>query len=658
VKFTTRLAVLLSSVVVLFSMLGIRLWFLQVAEGAQAAEAVADQRWITYSTQAPRGDIRDRDGVLLASSRYVPAVVIDRHLVDAEQRDDVIQRLSALLDIPPAELDQQYEDAGINGRIEVATIDATKAYQISERLRDLPGARIEKVPERVYFSGESMAHVIGHLGLPTDADLDADPDLDPNVRIGQLGVERVYDAYLQGDPGSISFQAQHSEIVAEQPDIEPVPGDTLYLTLDSGLQAVLERALVDGIANANEVKADLRSRGQEGAKNDVVRAAAVVLDVRTGEVLAMASVPSFQPELFVSGIDVDTYQALRDAQAFLNLAVSGVYPPASTFKVVTYMAEQEYGIPFPSGIEGIDPDSRRVSCDGKLELPGLNDGSPQIFYDWYFTSGIDFGWSDEHAALQNSCNLYFYTVALGAWRNWQGTALENVIQDQARALGYGSVTGIDLTGEADGMVPDRSLYEGYKERMLEDDDAPQLLDAARLEAASPWFGGDLMNLAIGQGGMSATPLQVAVSYAALANGGQVWRPYVVDQIRDTDGSIMYTGEPHLINDAQLDPDNVEALLTDLNRVVTQGTARAAFESFGSSLGQVGGKTGTGQSVQSKDNHAWFVAVAPIDDPRYVVAVVLDEGGSGGAVAAPIARYVLQHLMGEELDPIVAGEMQD
>jgi penicillin-binding protein 2 len=286
----------------------------------------------------------------------------------------------------------------------------------------------------------------------------------------------------------------------------------------------------------------------------------------------------------------------------------------------------------------------------------LTDGSPQVLRDWYYPRR--FGWLNEHSALENSCNLYFYTVALGVWQAWKNTPLENVIQNEARALGFGAKTGIDLTGEAAGVVPDRALYESWKDRMLEDEDAPRLLTQDRLDAASPWYGGDLMNLAIGQGGIVATPLQVALAYAALANGGTVWQPYVVEQVRDASGRPLYVGEPTVISRLDIDPAHRQALLTDLNRVVTTGTARQAFQGFGPSLSRVGGKTGTGQSIESKDNHAWFAGIAPIDDPQYAVVVLLDEGGSGGAAAAPVARYVLQYLMGEELDPIEAGALAD
>jgi penicillin-binding protein 2 len=245
---------------------------------------------------------------------------------------------------------------------------------------------------------------------------------------------------------------------------------------------------------------------------------------------------------------------------------------------------------------------------------------------------------------------------LGIHDAWDGTERETVLQDMARGLGYGSPTGIDLTSDPSGVIPDRELFLAWQEAQMEDpEEAPRLLDESRLDGRDPWFGGDLMNAAIGQGTVSATPLQVAVSYAAMANGGKVWEPYVVREIRDPNGNLVEINTPTLKNEVDLDPANVQRLLSDLNRVVTRGTAASAFRDFGGSLFDVGGKTGTGQSIAAKDNHAWFAGIAPLSDPRYSVVVLIDEGGSGGAVAAPVGRQIMQYLMGEDLDPIVVGE---
>ena len=646
------MTVLLGVFVGLFGMLGIRLWFVQIAEGAVAAEVTDTQAWIRIATPAPRGDIYDSRGNLLATSRFVPVVEVDRHLVERDQAENLIRRLSSLLAIPEAEITALYDAAGTNGVFEIATVDSVNAYQINEQLRDFPGVRIKRVPERINLVGGTMAHVLGHLGLPTEEDLEARPDLDPNTRIGKLGVERIYDEWLQGTPGELAYRVQQAQITEQRPEVSPIPGNSLHLTLDLPLSEVVERALAEGIVLSNEWKADQRQQGRDGGENVTERGAAVVLDVRTGKVMAMASYPTFDPSLFVSGLDTETFAALNESGALRNLAVSGLYPPASTFKAITYMTVLEDDVPLPTSVEGVDAVSRVVHCDGRLELPNLSDGSPQVRTDWYAPQNK--GWLDLSSAFEQSCNIWFWSAALGIYQAWDETPRETVLQDMARDLGYGSATGIDLTGDASGIVPDRQLFVQWQERQLEDPDAPRLLDASRLELADPWFGGDLMNVAIGQGSLVASPLQVAVSYAALVNGGTVWQPYVVDQIRDANDALVYANSPTVANQVDLDPDHVSGLLADLNRVVTSGTAASAFADFGPSLNDVGGKTGTGQSIATADNHAWFVGVVGIDEPRYVVVVLIDEGGSGGAVAAPVARQIMQYLQGEELDPITAG----
>lgn len=637
----------------MFAILVLRLWFVQVAEGAAIAQEAQELAWQTRKYEAPRGDIYDRSGKLVVTSRYVPAVEVDRTFIPIAQRDELIQRLSAILGIPAAELDEMYEAAGINGRFTVGTVSVDTAFELARSLEDLPGVDIIKVPERVYLAGPDLAHVTGHLGLPTAQDLEKNPDLDPNVRIGKLGVEAVYDEYLRGEPGIFEYRVARGEIIEAKPEIPPKIGDSVYLSLDLQLQEVVSRALVDGIELSNEVKAANLARGEE-VYSETKRAAAVVLHAQTGEVLALASVPTFDPQQFVSGLDQETFDRLRESQAFNNLAVSGLYPPASTFKAITYTAAEQFQFPFPQDVEGVDPENRIVHCDGTLELPSLADGSPQEKSDWY---DGDKGWLDLHGALEQSCNIYFWSVALGVWQN-RNSMNVNALQDFARDLGYGQPTGIDLTGEAAGVIPTPELFEQWKEYQLENPNSAPRLDPSRLELASPFLGGDLMDLAIGQGALTATPLQVAVSYAALVNGGDVLRPAVVRSVVDSSGEVTYEHQPEIVREVDIDPAVRRSLLTDLGRVVSAGTARAAFEDFGEGVEEVGGKTGTGQTSPNRDNHAWFVGVAPLSNPEYVVVVLIDEGGSGGQVAAPVARHILQYLFGNEPTPIVEGEDAD
>jgi penicillin-binding protein 2 len=653
-KFALRLATLGIVFISMFSVIGLRLWFVQVAQGPQIAQAAEDSTWIGKSSEAPRGDIFDRDGTLLATSRLVPAVVIDRTFVQPEERDDLIQELASLVGVDPTALDAMYEEAGINGRVQVATVSNETAYAINENLDELPGVEIIKVPERVYLSGPTLAHVIGHLGLPEQSDLDARDDLDPNVRIGKLGVERVYDEFLQGTAGYVEYRVRRGHIIDEKPPVDPKPGDSVVLNIDLELQEVVESALEQGVALSNSVKDAARANGTE-VFSETRRAAAVVLDPDTFDVLALASYPDFDPQLFVAGIDQDTFDGLTESQAFNNLAVSGLYPPASTFKAITYTAKQEENLQFSPDVEGVNVADNLIHCDGTLVLSTLEDGSAQVKHDWY--EPRDLGWLDIHGALENSCNIFFWNVALGTWLKYKGTPKENIIQEWATSLGYGHKTGIDLTSEAAGVVPTRALFDEWAEYQRENPDKPPRLEPSRLDLASPWLGGDLMDLAIGQGAFTATPLQVAVSYAALANGGTIIEPRVVKEIIDADGNEVPLPEPKKTT-VDISPATHQSLMTDLGLVVSNGTASKAFSEFGPGVELIGGKTGTAQASRNQDNHAWFVGVAPLNHPKWVVVVLIDQGGSGGGIAAPVARNILQYLMGNEQTPIVEGEQAD
>ncbi len=654
-KFAVRLSILGMVFIAMFSIVGLRLWFIQVAQGSAIARDAEDATWLTKTTHASRGNIYDRNNNLLATSRLVPAVYVDRTFMHPDEKDTLIQGLSAILAIEPGVLEAMYDEAGTNGRFEVTTVDPEVALQITEQLGSLPGVEIVKVPERVYLSGNTMAHVIGHLGLPDTADKEERPDLDLTVRIGKLGIEKYYDDVLQGTSGTYEYRVRQGEIIAQRPAVSPVQGSSLVLTTDLELQEVVELALEEGIALSNQVKADDKAKGED-VFSETQKAAAVVIDPKTFEVLALASVPDFNPTEFVSGIDPETFSALNDSFAFNNLAVSGLYPPASTFKAITYTAYQEEDLPLPADVEGIDPAAGEVDCDGEFVF-ALNDGSAQVKKDWYYPNTL--GWLDLHGALENSCNKFFWSVGLGTWQDRERVG-ENVIQDWARDLGYGSETGIDLANEAAGIVPTRQLFEEWAEYQRENPDEPPRLDNSRLnpELASPWFGGDLMDFAIGQGAFTATPLQAAVSYAALANGGTVMEPRLVDKILGPDGKLIEDVSSPVVRRVPISATTHSQLLADLNKVVTTGTAASAFEDFGPGLDRVGGKTGTSQTSGTKDNHAWFIGVAPIDDPQYVVAVVIDEGGSGGGIAAPVARHILQYLMGNDPTPITAATKAD
>lgn len=627
-----------------FSILFFRLWFVQIAAGPDWLEE-ADQNIVSSEPiAAPRGDIVDRNGILLATS--VPGLVIeiDRSLLPIEVEDDVLQRMAAILGLSPVEVREAVERTR-SGEVAALTefeIDADTAYLIMEQRGTLPGVTVRAVPVRGYMQGSLMGHVLGHMGLPSPGDLERLPTSDTNTPIGKLGVEREYDEFLHGEPGKHVYRINpEGTILEEIGTADPLPGATVRLTLDVEVQAEVERILVEAIDLSNALKETQDESDPERTPPPTERATAVVMEVNTGAILAMASYPTFDPQVFVGGIDVESFEELSERQAFNNLAIQGVKPPASTFKVITYVTAVEENI-FP---EGVSSPEETIECSPQL-AHRFEDDSQLLWRNWTYPESD--GRQNLHDALRRSCNIYFWEVALSIWRAFARTDREGMVQEWARAVGVGRPTQVDLPFEHEGILGDRQLFEEWQERQ-----------PWRVRAEG-WLGGDLMNLVVGQGPIVTTPLQMAVAYASILNGGTVYQPRVADAIETADGDRIRTLEPRVLRSVDISPETVASLRTDLTSVVRSGTARRAFEDLGGLVELVGGKTGTAQSFTDQegvfhDSTAWFVGVAPIDAPRWVVAVMVDEGGSGGAVAAPAARAIFQYLLGTEVTPLVAGE---
>ena len=437
-----------------------------------------------------------------------------------------------------------------------------------------------------------------------------------------------------------------------------------------------------------------------------VRSVGVVLNPDDGSVIAMSAYPTFDPSSFVDGLSVEQWASLGTVSAFTNFAVQGQYAPASTFKTVPYvLALEESYYPIDRGVgdkeigkepngassqDSLDPgststtlpedappttlsedaapddrqddeldplgsDTDEYSCTGEFRFR-LNDGSFQTKRDWKWPGGH--GPLDLHGALQASCDLYFWDVALRLWNERgddSGIDKENLLQEYARAFGFGTTTGIDLPFEREGLIPDRAWFI-----------SEQREGSPRVRQDGSWVGGDLMDVAVGQGAVLATPLQMANGLAAMVNGGTVWQPQVVREVVDQDGNVITENQPTVLNRVDLDPRTSVMLLADLQQVVNnqdRGTARSAFADFGEGVEFVGGKTGTSEIIKAPRSErfrqvdsAFFVGVVPVRDPEYVIAVVVERGGSGGRVAAPVARQVLQFLVNgpDGVTPIAPG----
>lgn len=615
-----RLATLGITFLALFTMLGVRLWFLQVAAVEEnSAKASSNQVQVIYQ-QPARGEIRDINGAVLAASRPSQTLQLDRGEVTIEQEEELVQRLAVLLGVDQSEIRNPINSARSGTVVTLARdISDAVAFEIQEYQDDYPGVEVALVPVRIYPYETLAAHVLGYTGRATSADLERYSDrVRTDEVFGRSGVERQYDNVLRGTEGAEVFTVSADRSVWQFTDeVNAQPGWNVVLTIDADISRVVREALDFAL----EIS---RQQGEEPTG----KVAGLVMDITDGSIVAMESIPNYDPNAFVGSLSPEEFEVIQENNALLNLNVRGTFPPGSTFKAVPYVVAVEENI-WPEELNG--PEDGKVLVP-KLEFPSFGAGSPQVFTDW----SPDHGWTDLHGALVKSADVYFWEVALGVWED--NSKDESIIQNYAREFGYGAPTGIDLPGEAAGIMPDRK----WRERLHEQN-----------PVAFPngdWYGGDLMNTVIGQGDLAATPLQMAVSYAAMVNGGTVWRPRVVDHFVDTDGNVVDRREPAAVRQVDIDPETSAMLRRDLAGVVREGTAASAFA--GSPYrNQIGGKTGTAQIGAFIDDvdTSWFVGVGPIASPKYVVVIVVEEGGGGSAVAAPAVRRVIEYL----LDPATA-----
>lgn len=578
----------------IFLLLMLRLWYLQVVSTERYRE-LSEQNRIRYiPIAAPRGAIYDRDGELLVDNR--PSFDISVLRQEVQDRELLLDRLSAYLGVDAGELRKRWANGSRFPKYrplplaEDITLDQLE--QIQENAVVLPGVLAEVRPLRSYPNGEMGAHLFGYLGEITERELQKDEEdfYRQGDFVGKSGLELKLEKYLRGISGErrveVDVLGKELRLLKTQ---EPVPGSRVYLTLKKDLQLAAEAAF-----------------GEEAG-------AAVALDVHTGEILAMASRPSFNPADFARGISGKQWVSLlqNPRHPLENKAIKGQYPPGSTFKIVTALAALKAGVTNPT---------RTVYCGGKFHL-----GS-RAFRCW---KRGGHGTVDLNKALRESCDVYFYQVGLEM-------GIDRLAQMSVN-LGLGSPLGVPLEGEKAGLIPSR---EWKRKRFSE-----------------RWYDGETVIAAIGQGYVLTTPLQLAVMTASVANGGKVLRPHVVKRVEDLEGRLLMETTPELIHSIGLHPPDLEAVRRGLVSVVNEGGGTARVAQLPGIT--VAGKTGTAQVVRLKEDrnkdeasipyrfrdHALFVAYAPAEDPRIAVAVVVEHGMHGGSAAAPVARAILASYFG-------------
>ena len=621
-----RVAILGGVALIAFAVIFFRLWYLQVLSGDKYVAEAQNNQLRKIKVQAPRGEIVDREGRVLVRNRVGLAVKItpDKFPEDESDRAELYRRLGRVLDMRPRRIErrveQQFKELPFSKATVKQDVDRSIVMYIEERKENFRGVEVEPVFLREYPHGEIGAHLFGYVGEVSEAQL-GDPHyngVEPGDRVGKAGIEAEYDRFLRGQNGATQVQIDALGNLKKQlSDIEPKQGKQLRLSLDLDVQRVGQTALASGTG----------------------KGAFAVLDVRNGEVLALGSQPSFDPNLFSRVVRESDYKRLtadENGAPLTNRAVSAGYPTGSTFKLITATAALEGGF--------ITPDTVQVD-NGSITVGGVT-----------FKNAGDavHGALALRQALTVSSDVFFYLLG----QDMNNTGDGQTLQRWARRLGIGRQTGIDLPEEGPGFLPTEAWRDRENAKFNRCVKRRKLTDAEIYQGKCgfidrPWSVGDNINLAVGQGDLQANPLQLAVAYAAIANGGRVLRPRLGQRIENSLGQAEQNLQASPARRLKIDPANAAAIMEGLHGAASEpgGTSTPVFEGFPI---PIAGKTGTAEKGPGRADQSWYAALAPYPHPKYAVVVTDEAGGFGADTAAPMARLILSELFNVNENQLVAG----
>ena len=577
----SRYARMIYVAMALLLILGARLLWMQVVEGNYYKEEADGNRIRHLPQQAARGVMYDRNGIIMAGSRPAYSVIMPVERKGNSLPDDELSRLSQLLKMPPEDIKKKIEDNKLAfGAIYLANdVGIDVATQIEEKKDDFPGIEIEVDPLRVYPFGPAGAQVLGYVGEagPDDRDANGNPYTTATL-VGRSGLERQYNQYLEGKNGSKTVEVNASGQPVRYVEGTPsVSGNNVRLTLDAHLQKAAEDAI------------DRQTRTLAHSGMFPTGASAVAIDPNTGAVLAMVSWPTYDPNRFSKGISSKDWNEIINNKnhPMQNRVISSMYPPGSLFKVITGSAALEAKVTTPD---------ERIFDSGKHWL-----------VDKRNSEGEAFGWINFYEAIEKSDNVYFYEMGRRA-------GIDR-ISAMAREYGLGKPTGIDLAGEAEGNV----ASEEYKRKVFKQD----------------WYLGETMDAAIGQSFTLTTPLQMAMVYASIANGGFRYQPYLVNRIDKLDGTPMKIYSPEKVGTLPISKATLDAIHQGLRMVMSKNGTGSQFSTYPIALA---GKSGTAET-NGLDN-GWFVAYGPFDKPEIVVLAMFEHSGFGSESAAPVVKEIM------------------
>lgn len=589
-----------------------RLWNMQVISSSSYTEQAEKNRTRSISTHAARGRILDRNGAVLVGNRPSLVVLAEQSVLDDEAE---LQILAALIGIPKAVLRLKIEDSsqGLQrGRVIAVDVSRRVVSFINAHPSLFDGVSIEARSQRSYPLGSLAGQVLGYTGVITSEQLKASQDnkdegkitYEPGDVVGQSGIEASYENVLQGIKGEqVVFVDADGNIVNHSSSVEAQSGSDVVLTLDADIQKAAEDSLSSTI-----------KRLQEHGKPDCFGGCAIAMDVTNGEIIAMASAPSFSPNVFVGGISSDDWDMLSSKSShnpLLNRGIGGQYPSASTIKPLSALAALNEGIATPQS---------SYMCTGYWTGFGAAFGQ----YCWLHTGH---GPMTLQTGITHSCDVVFYEVGKGFFYS----SNKDGLQQMFKKWGLGSKSQIDLPGELQGRIPDEAWKREYFASYPDD--------------AKAWQGGDNTNLAIGQGDLLVTPLQMLCVYAGIANRGSIPQPHLMKSIKSTSNSgsiIDYKCSTRISVDEK--DEYMDLIQRGLYGVIYE-ESQAQASHFTNMKEKVAGKTGTAETSHETPT-GWFIAYAPYDKPRYVVASVLENSGFGSDGAMYVVRDILGALYHE------------
>ena len=587
-----------------------RLWGMQLLSSDDYAELAESNRTRTVTTRAPRGRIIDRNGIELVSNRPSLAVVGEKDLLDDEVKVRLLANLLGMPYVAVRRKIQSETEGAQNLRTIAADVSLRQVAYMGEHPDIFTGASVEERTQRIYPLGDLCAHVLGYTGNPTQEQLDASGSgglgtisYEAGDTVGQSGVEYQYENVLQGIRGEqIVYVDANGRVVEQATSVAPTSGSDVVLTIDAKIQ----RGAEAGLSHAIQAS---RDKGNASCKAGAI----VVLDATNGDVLALASAPTYSPSAFIGGISADDWSQISSEKAdwpMVNRAVSGQYMSASTIKPLSTFAALDYGI--------ATKDSHYV-CEGFWTGFGKEYGK----YCWNHDGHGGLSLRD---GITYSCDVVFYEIAKGFFLSEDH---KEGLQETFRRWGLGTAFGIDLPGEAVGRVPDAKWKWDY------------FSDYS--EADRTWQGGDTTNIAIGQGDLLVTPLQMACIYMGIANRGTIWRPHVLKSIQSHSGGSVIEYKPEVLSTPEEPSANYDLVIDGLKGVIYE-ESYSMTQHVLNLTHEVAGKTGSGE-IGNDPATGWFVAFSPIKDPKYVVATVIEKGGFG----ATSAMYAVRDTLGTIYD---------